>query len=441
MLAPQWQEDAGTVTKILLWGSGAWLVDRGLRIFLWEGAYRRATGTSAPTVLVGAAAAAIYTIAALIVLTEILQLDTGAVLLSTGLVAGVLSVAMQNTITDFFSGVSLSIDRPYQVGDWIEFEDGVLGEVVGITWRSTRIRSWHASLYVVPNKKAANSILHNYDRPTRVYGYWFHVSVVSTVSPLVVRQLLQQAALQCERVRSDPAPMIYFCDPGSVPYKYMVYVHFDNYPWRFAAIDELSVAIHQRLQQAGISPAAVTYELQTRRAEKTTAMMPGITEILRDVSLFAPLTDAEIGILARGLSVREAPVGERIVAEGDEGDSMLVLVSGVVILSRTINGHEREIERLKTGQCFGEMSLLTGEPRYSTARALTNVWLIEIPRTAFAPLLARNEKLQAGLADLASARRKHTEAVQRALFSRGDTLPSDGHAARIKALIREFFGH
>jgi small-conductance mechanosensitive channel/CRP-like cAMP-binding protein len=427
------------ITRAALYGSGAWLLDRGLRIFLWDEAYRRVTGTQAPAVLVGAASAAVYIIAALIILTESFRLDTGAVLLSTGLVTGVLSVAMQNTITDFFSGISLGIDRPYQVGDWIEFEDGVLGEVVAITWRSTRIRSWNASLYVIPNKKAANSTLHNYDRPTRTYGYWFHVSVASTVSPLVVRQLLLQAALRCERVLSDPAPVIYFCDPGSRPHTYMVYVHFANYPWRFAAIDELSVSIHRHLEQAGISPAALTYELQTRRAEKATASMPGIAEILRDVSVFAPLSDIDIEALAAGLSVREAAVGEVIAREGAEGDSMFVLVSGVVVLSRIIGGRDREIERLKTGQCFGEMSLLTGESRYSTATALTNVRLIEIPKASFAPILSRNQTLQEGLADVASARRHHSEAVQRAMFSNDEYLPFGGRASRLKALIKDFF--
>jgi len=48
-------------------------------------------------------------------------LDTGAVLLSAGLVTTVISVAMENTITACSSANSLGIDRPYQVGDWIEF--------------------------------------------------------------------------------------------------------------------------------------------------------------------------------------------------------------------------------------------------------------------------------------------------------------------------------
>lgn len=49
-------------------------------------------------------------------LTAVLELDTGAVLISTGLVAGMLGVAMQNSINDLFSRVAIGIDQPYRIG-------------------------------------------------------------------------------------------------------------------------------------------------------------------------------------------------------------------------------------------------------------------------------------------------------------------------------------
>ena len=109
----------------------------------------------------------------------------------------------------------MGIDKPYNIGDWIEFEDGTIGQVVDITWRSTRILSWNASLYVVPNKKAAHITVHNYSWPTKTYGYWFNVSVSSEISPLVVRQLLLEAALKCKQVADEPVPNIYLSDINS----------------------------------------------------------------------------------------------------------------------------------------------------------------------------------------------------------------------------------
>ncbi|KAA6186212.1 mechanosensitive ion channel [Thiohalocapsa marina] len=420
------------VTSTLVYGISAWLIDRALRLFIWQDGYRRLTGAAAPAVLQGAASTVIYVVALLIVLSEIFKLDTGAVLLSTGIVAGVLSVAMQNTITDFFSGVALGIDRPYQVGDWIEFEDGVVGEVVSIGWRSTRILSWNSSLYVVPNKKAANSTLHNYDQPTKAYGYWFDVLLSADVSPLVARQLLLQAAIRCNAVLTSPAPIVYLSDGSRLPYRYMVYVHFPNFSRRFAAIDALSLEIHQQLSQAGISPAAVTYEIDTRRVRPLSISVPDIVDILRDTAAFAPLSDTAIGRLADGLSVQEVPMGSLLSREGASGGSMFVIVSGVVSLSRNIDGRSRNTERLKTGQSFGELSLLKDEPRYSTATAVTNVRYIEIPRQRLDSILSESPSLLAQLTELAEARRQHSEALQRTLFDEA----SDGRQAGKMTLMQ-----
>lgn len=89
---------------ILSYSIGAWFINQGLKIFLWEEIYIRLTGMSAPAVIRGAVSVAIYTVTALIILVVVLDLNPSAVLLSTGLVAAVLGVAMQNTITDFFFG-------------------------------------------------------------------------------------------------------------------------------------------------------------------------------------------------------------------------------------------------------------------------------------------------------------------------------------------------
>lgn len=431
---------AGALTTVLLYAAVAYVLDQGLRIWLWEGAYPRFTGTATPGVIQGAATVVVYSITALLVLSRILHLDTGAVLISTGVVAGVLGVAMQNTISDLFSGVAIGIDQPYRIGDWVEFEDGTLGEVVDITWRSTRIRSWNASLYVVPNKKAATSTVHNYQRPSPHYAYWLELAVSCEISPLLVRELLLKAALACRRVLKDPAPLVYLCHLGR-PCRYMVFVHFPDYPWRYAALDELYLAIHAQFQRAGIAPAAVTYQIDARRAEAPVASLPSVPEVLRNVAVLTPLSDDEIATLAEGLTPQEVGVGERIVEQEDAGDSMFVIATGIVVLSRRLDGGTKEIERLGTGQCFGELSMLTGEPRYSTARAATNVRLIEIPKARLAPILSGNEQLQARLAEIAAARRAHSEALARSLAEPAGHGMLSGDAAWLKQLIGDFFAH
>jgi hypothetical protein len=69
---------AGMVTTVVLFSAAAFLIDQVLRIFIWDGAYTRLTGSSAPGVIQGAGSAVIYTITLPVVLSGIVKLDTGA---------------------------------------------------------------------------------------------------------------------------------------------------------------------------------------------------------------------------------------------------------------------------------------------------------------------------------------------------------------------------
>lgn len=83
--------------------------------------------------------------------------------LLTGLGIGGLAVALaaQDTLSNFFGTVVMLTDRPFQVGDWVQFGD-VDGKVETIGFRSTRIRTWSQSLMIIPNKLLTSEIIQNW---------------------------------------------------------------------------------------------------------------------------------------------------------------------------------------------------------------------------------------------------------------------------------------
>jgi MscS family membrane protein len=90
----------------------------------------------------------------------------------TALVAGIsigglaVALAAQDTLKNLFGSVTIFLDRPFQVGDWVSFGDGEgIIEEVGI--RSTRIRSFKNSLIYVPNSKISDTTVDNFG--LRVY--------------------------------------------------------------------------------------------------------------------------------------------------------------------------------------------------------------------------------------------------------------------------------
>ena len=73
------------------------------------------------------------------------------------------ALAAQQTIANFFGSLTILLDRPFTVGDWIVV-DGVEGSVETIGLRSTRIRTFYNSLIVIPNSSLATSVIDNMGR-------------------------------------------------------------------------------------------------------------------------------------------------------------------------------------------------------------------------------------------------------------------------------------
>lgn len=186
---------------------------------------------------------------------------------STGAFAALLAFAMQQTLGDLFSGISLSIEKSFKIGDWLRFSDGNEGEVVDINWRATRLRGWDNTTYVVPNGQLARESFTNLHGPNHRFAPWYFVRISGEADPNEIKELLEAAAQRCSTVMPDPAPVARLTDGATVPYTYMVWVQFRNYPTMFAGREELYREIRASLLNAGLQPAAEIQEVRFRPVE------------------------------------------------------------------------------------------------------------------------------------------------------------------------------
>lgn len=101
------------------------------------------------------------------------------------------------------------------------------------------------------------------------------------------------------------------------------------------------------------------------------------TQHLRKMLLFAGLSDADLLAVAKKLHPLQVTEGQLIFAEGEPGDKLYLIESGQVLVVSDV-ATEREVARLGEGEFFGEMALLSGEPRSAAVRAVTatNLWVI-----------------------------------------------------------------
>lgn len=111
---------------------------------------------------------------------------------------------------------------------------------------------------------------------------------------------------------------------------------------------------------------------------------------LGEVPLFSAISDQALDVLAAQTWLRSYPEGQVLASEGDPGQSLLVLESGQVKISRfTPSGHEVVLAIVDAPAAFGELALIDGAPRSATITAQTAVVVRVVPRNAFIQLMQR----------------------------------------------------
>jgi small-conductance mechanosensitive channel len=111
-------------------------------------------------------AGAVYVATLLSIVTFAFAIPLGGLLATSGVIAIVLGLALQSTLSDLFSGVAVGLEKPYAAGDQVWIEGGIEGQVVDVNWRSTRIATIDNNLAVIPNSVIAKARLVNRSAPT-----------------------------------------------------------------------------------------------------------------------------------------------------------------------------------------------------------------------------------------------------------------------------------
>jgi tetratricopeptide (TPR) repeat protein len=113
------------------------------------------------------------------------------------------------------------------------------------------------------------------------------------------------------------------------------------------------------------------------------------------IPLFSDLTAQEFIAVALLLVRRVAKVGEVIVREGDPGDSMFIVSTGEVRATLLQEGRQVPVATMHDGDFFGEMAVLSGEPRTATVTAVKTTELLELSREHLSEICARHPDVEA----------------------------------------------
>lgn len=418
----------------------AWLAGRGIELFFWRGYVEKRTGYAVPILLRGLSYALLLFMALVFILWRSGYSPTG-VLISTGVIAAVVALALQSTLSDLFSGIALSLEQSYGIGDWIELEDGTLGEVIDVSWRSTTLKSFNNSELILPNSQLARSRIHNYHRPEMTYAQWFPVLLPPEIEPTTAKRMLTDAVMRCRHVLTHPPPAIRLTDAGTVPYKYMVYVYFRDYMAMYPGRDALFREIDAELRRQNIRPGATSQEFYLSRRGDMQMQPTNVASALRGVDLFAVLDHDQIDDLASRATFEVVDADTKVMEQGMHVDAIYILWSGL-LASHYLSPDKVliDVEDLKPGDSFGQISVVTNEPALVTVTSSTESILIRIDPDAIRPLIEASPDLGQRFAKVVADRMQSITRAQAARSaSRLKTLPTNVAEIR-QRLEMVFFG-
>lgn len=415
----------------------AYLGVRFVNAAIFDFAFRLRRGYEAPTLVRNIFTLVTFTALFVIIFKwEYPEIQLGPLFTTSAIFGVIIGLALQDTLGNFFAGISLHADRPFQVGDVIVVgQQKHTGVVEGITWRAIKIRTFQNHIVLVSNSNAAKEAIEvcprdNLNARLVVFGTLY------TDSPAKTIHVVREAVRDADNVSDKITPIVRIRNLGDSSVEWEIKYWLND----FAKYNDTDALVRQRvwyaLRRSGLSFAFPTRTVQVERKSPARPVTPGdqIADRLSAVDIFSPLSTEELGRLATATVVHVFAPGETLIRAGDEGSSMFVVHNGRVAVQVSERGGPRTVAVLTEGNFFGEMALFTGEPRTANVVALDETEVLEIGHAAMKHLFETNPDLAESIswtiaerqADLA----KRSEAAHISLPETAGLLSS----------IKRFFG-
>jgi small-conductance mechanosensitive channel len=382
--------------------------------FLWDAYFQKQRGVAVPKLLRDLVATLIFLIALMLVLSLGYHAETQlrGLLAGSGVLAIILGFAAQNLLSSIIAGLSLQIQRPYKVGDWLKVGD-TYGEVMEIRWGATRLRTNDAITLHIPNNEMVKQTIVNLTYPTRIHYMRLQIGAEYGVPPNRVKDALMRAVIQAPGVEKNPPPQVFVSDYGESAIIYQIKFAMTTHSGYYETRDAIytNAWYEFRRQKIEIPFPIRTLEIQRRRRRTSEEELHQTRMILEAEPLFSCLTTEQLDDLIRGSRRIHFGRGEKIIEQGAEGASMFVMLQGAAHVSVAQNGSLLRVASLGRGDYFGEMSLLTGEKRTATVRAEEDCEVIEISKSAMAAVLREAPECVTQLSELLAARKMETEGL------------------------------
>jgi small-conductance mechanosensitive channel/CRP-like cAMP-binding protein len=429
------------LAKVLLWMSLVVIVVRFINSLVFGARFRQEQGKQTSALARNVFSITVYIVAFFIIFkSQYPAVDLAAVFTTSAILGVILGLALQDTLGNLFAGISLTADQPFAVGDVINIPGKGTGVIESITWRGLKIRTFQNKILIISNTSLGKETFEVAPREN-LNARLIFFNTLYTDSPTKTMHVVREAVREAENVSQKIKPIVRIRDLGASGIDWEVKYWLDDY----SKYNDSDALVRKRIWYAFLRedisfayPTQTLYIKRQPRKSKAEDETYKVFERLSAIEIFEPLTDDETMQLAKETARRTFAPGETIIRGGEAGETMFVVNSGAVtvqVADAEGNGKARVLATLTEGKFFGEMALLTGEPRSATVVAKEETEVFEIGHAPVKKLFNNNPYLVEALSRAVAER-------QALLKSSAEMKPEDMERehAGIFAAVRRFFG-
>ena len=423
------------------WLLAAWLLVRLCCWLLLQWPARHGWWSEPPKILRDLMQLLVGGALSLVILQQQAGVNLVGLVTTSAVLTAVLGLAAQQTLKDLFAGITLQLDPPFQLGDWVDLGE-ISGVVESLTLMNTRLRNMEGARIAVPNATVVQTGLRRF-RQNDPVGTCLQLGLDYALPPDQAITLIERVVAAHPRVLQEPAPLIWLQDYGDscLVYQLLLWHRDARLGMRNQICSEVRSQLWYALAREGWTIPFPVREIQPRRVQRD----PGdpallgteqCADLLGRNPLFAGLAPDQLAVLAAGSRVVRFGVGETVLRQGELGDSLYQVLEGRLAVEVEGSGAvPQRLAELGAGEVLGEMGMFAGEPRSATLRVLEASLLLEVRRRDLAPLLdgepALVDRFAALITERRAARNQHRPDGPTGSPSRGGL----GLAARIRQLL------
>ena len=371
--------------------------------------------------------------------------NLAGVVTTSAIVTGALAFSAGQTLANLWAGLSLQLENTLRIGDWVRIEDK-MGQVVSIRWRSMAIATPANETIVVPNSMLMKDrvIVLGRSGEARVplrrmiefrldYDH-APAKVVKVVTEALVRSELPNKA-------RDPEPLCLCRDFREDGIVYGAIYFCPDLLTANRTDSAVRLLVYAALQRAGMPipyPRQVVELVRPSHDEAQRGEHEMRVQVLGAIGLFDVLHGTEREAFAHTMRRLPFAADDVVFRKGQPADSLYVLASGTVkIVDEDEEGERTTLAELHAPAYFGEMGLLTGQPRGATVVAADDVLCYRLDKAGVDDVMKARPGIADALAQVLAQRQAENDAKLRAA---GALARQGGAAHELVRRIRSFFG-